>query len=215
MKRPLFALMTAVACALAASPTWADGLASLQAFVQQAKAGTATFKQVVTSPAKEGQESGRVQTSRGQFSFQRPGQFKFIYTQPFAQSIVADGQTLWLYDEDLEQVTQRRQDDVLAGTPAALLTSVSDMAALERDFVLSSQPEQDGLQWVLATPKQTDGQLQSLRVGFEGEKLAALEMLDSFGQRSELRFEQVQLMPSLPAQAFVFEPPPGVDVLRH
>lgn len=78
-----------------AAPAWADGLASLEAFVRQAKAGTAQFTQTVTSPAKAGQ-APRVQSSSGSFSFQRPGQFKFVYTQPFAQTIVADGQTLWL-----------------------------------------------------------------------------------------------------------------------
>ena len=152
-----------------AAPAWADGLASLEAFVRQAKAGTAQFTQTVTSPAKAGQ-APRVQSSSGSFSFQRPGQFKFVYTQPFAQTIVADGQTLWLYDEDLEQVTRRPQGDALAGTPAALLTSVQDMAALRKDFDLaaqaSAQPDPEGLQWVQATPKNQDGQIQQLRVGF-------------------------------------------------
>ena len=195
-----------------AAPAWADGLASLEAFVRQAKAGTAQFTQTVTSPAKAGQ-APRVQSSSGSFSFQRPGQFKFVYTRPFAQTIVADGHTLWLYDEDLEQVTRRAQGDALAGTPAALLTSVQDMAALRQDFTLSNQPDADGLQWVQALPKSAQGQIQQLRVGFAGDTLAALEILDSFGQRSLMRFEQVQIQPSLPADSFRFQPPAGVDVL--
>lgn len=209
------ALAALLALSAAAPQAWADGLASLEAFVRNAKAGTAQFTQTVTSPAKEGQPP-RVQTSHGHFSFQRPGQFKFVYTQPFAQTIVADGQTLWLYDEDLEQVTRRKQGDVLAGTPAALLTSVQDMAALRKDFTLNSQPDVDGLQWVQAVPKAADGQIQQLRVGFAADgNLAALEIADSFGQRSMLRFDQMQIEPRLPAGSFRFQPPSGVDVLEQ
>lgn len=208
-------LLIATLCAAASTLSWADGLDSLEAFMRSAKAGSAQFTQTVTSPAKQGQ-SGRVQTSSGQFTFQRPGQFKFVYTQPFAQTIVADGQTLWLYDEDLEQVTRRKQGDALAGTPAALLTSVQDMAALQKDFTLSNQPDADGLEWVQATPKSAQGQIQHLRVGFTAQgALAALEILDSFGQRSLLRFEQVQLQPQLPAGNFKFQAPAGVDVLNQ
>ncbi len=205
-------LAVAALCALASSWAWADGLSSLESFVRTAKAGTAQFTQTVTSPAKTGQPP-RVQNSGGSFSFQRPGQFKFVYTRPFAQTIVADGRTLWLYDEDLEQVTRRAQGDALAGTPAALLTSVQDMATLRQDFTLSNQPDADGLQWVQALPKSAQGQIQQLRVGFAGDTLAALEILDSFGQRSLMRFEQVQIQPSLPADSFRFQPPAGVDVL--
>lgn len=206
-------LLLAALCAATSTFAWADGLSSLEAFVRSAKAGSAQFTQTVTSPARS-EQAPRVQSSSGSFTFQRPGQFKFVYTRPFAQTIVADGQTLWLYDEDLEQVTRRQQGDALAGTPAALLTSVQDMAALRKDFTLSNQPDADGLQWVQAEPKSAQGQIQQLRVGFTTEgTLAALEILDSFGQRSLLRFEQVQLQPQLPAGSFKFQPPAGVDVL--
>ena len=103
------------------------------------------------------------------------------------QSIVADGQTLWLFDADLNQVTARKQSQVLSATPAALIAAAPDLLALQADFNLSDAPDKDGLQWVLATPKSKDGQLQAVRVGFKvagiaSEKmpnLAALETVDS------------------------------------
>src|SRR5690606_25610993 len=119
--------------------------------------------------------------------------------KPFEQTIVADGQTLWLYDADLNQVTQRPQAQALGATPAALLTSAPDLKALRAEFTLESAPAQDGLEWVLARPKTKDGQLQSVRVGFDGEQLAALDILDSFGQRSLIRFSSLQANPVLPA----------------
>ncbi len=207
-------IILAALCVAAAASSWADGLASLQTFVRTAKAGTAQFTQTVTSPTKEGQPA-RVQTSSGSFSFQRPGQFKFVYTQPFAQTIVADGKSLWLYDEDLAQVTRRPQADALAGTPAALLTSVQDMRALERDFNFTNLPDAEGLAWVQAHPKSQDAQIQALRIGFAADALAALEIDDSFGQRSVLRFQDLQLAPRLPAATFEFHAPSGVDVLEQ
>ncbi len=200
--------------AAAAQSAWADGLSSLEAFMKGAQAGRADFTQTVTSPPKDGQ-AARTKTSSGTFEFQRPGRFRFAYSKPFAQTIVADGKTLWLYDADLNQVTQRAQSQALGTTPAALLASAPDLQALRKDFTLESAPDQDGLQWVLATPKTKDGQLKSVRVGLQGEQLAALDILDSFGQRSLIRFSNVQSSASLPASTFEFKPPQGADVVRQ
>lgn len=198
---------------LALAPAWADGLQSLAAFIHDARSGRADFTQTVTSPGREGQPP-RVKTSSGRFEFQRPGKFRFDYQKPFAQTIVADGQTLWLYDPDLNQVTRRAQAQVLGQTPAALIAAASDLRALEADFALSAEPERDGLQWVKATPRAGDGQLQWVRVGFDGKQLAALEIEDGFGQQSVLRFSQAELNPTLPASTFEFKVPAGADVLR-
>lgn len=176
--------------------------------------GRADFTQVVTSPAKDGQ-AARSKTSSGTFEFQRPGRFKFVYKKPFEQTIVADGASLWLYDVDLNQVTQRAQAQALGSTPAALLASAPDLSVLKAEFTLEAAPDQDGLQWVLARPKAKDGQLQSVRVGFAGEQLAALDILDSFGQRSAIRFNGMQTNAALPPGTFQFKPPTGADVVRQ
>jgi outer membrane lipoprotein carrier protein len=219
MKKRLVAILF---IAVNSMNTWAGGLESLELFVKNVKSGKSDFTQVVTSPAKEGQ-AVRVKTSTGTFEFARPSRFRFNYTQPFAQTIVADGQTLWLYDADLNQVTARKQSDVLGSTPAALIASAADVQALKADFVLTEAPDKDGLQWVLATPKSKDGQLQSVRVGLRsaGESaaqlsvLAVLEILDSFGQRSVLTFNKFQSNPTLSGSAFSFKPPAGSDVIRQ
>ena len=206
-------LFTTILIAVSAQLASAAGLESLELFMAQAQAGQADFTQVVTSPAKDG-KAGRSKTSSGTFAFQRPGRFKFVYQKPFEQTIVADGQTLWLYDVDLNQVTQRAQAQVLGSTPAALLTSAANLKALRTEFTLESAPPEGGLEWVLARPKSKDGALQSVRVGFAGEQLAALDILDSFGQRSMIRFTQLQTLAALPADTFKFQPPAGADVLK-
>ena len=193
---------------------WADGLQSLENFMRTAQAGQAQFTQTVTAPAKDGQPA-RSKTSSGDFAFQRPGQFKFIYTKPFEQTITADGRTVWLYDVDLNQVTQRNQADALGSTPAAILASANDLSALKKDFALEAVPDADGMQWVQATPKSADGQLKSVRVGFTGNTLMAMDILDGFGQRSVIRFNNLQVLRSLPAGQFRFEIPLGADVLQQ
>ena len=204
--------------AVCAHPAWANGLDSLEQFVKTVNSGRADFTQVVTAPAKDGQ-AARSKTSTGTFEFSRPNRFRFIYKKPFEQSIVADGQTLWLHDVDLNQVTSRKQSSALGTTPAALIAAAPDLRALQADFTLANAPDADGLQWVVATPKSKDGQLQSVRVGFRpGEKssgLAALEILDSFGQRSVLNFSKVEVNPNLPVDTFRFTPPKGADVIRQ
>lgn len=207
------------ACAVAAR---ADGLESLELFIRTTASGRADFTQTVTSPSREGQ-AARTRTSSGTFEFVRPSRFRFNYRKPFEQTIVADGQTLWLFDVDLNQVTARAQSTALGSTPAALIAAAPNLQALRADFNLANAPERDGLQWVTATPKARDSQLQSVRVGLrEVDKggtrtaeLAALEIVDSFGQRSVLSFSHVQVNPALPAETFRFKPPAGADVIRQ
>ncbi|MBC7434580.1 MAG: outer membrane lipoprotein chaperone LolA [Bdellovibrionales bacterium] len=206
--------IAALLLSAAAQSAFADGLGSLEAFVKNTRSGRADFTQVVTAPAREGQVS-RTKTSSGTFEFLRPNRFRFFYKKPFEQTIVADGQTLWLHDVDLNQVTARKQAQVLGSTPAALVASAPDLKALQADFNLQSSPEKDGMQWAVATPKSKDAQLQSVRIGFKGNELAALEILDSFGQRSLMSFSKVEVNPSLAAEAFNFKPPAGADVIRQ
>lgn len=200
--------------AIAAAGASAGGMESLEAFVKNVKSGRAEFTQTVTAPPRDGQ-AARAKVSSGTFEFQRPGKFKFDYRKPFAQSIVADGETLWLYDADLNQVTQRKQSQALGSTPAALIAAAPDLRALQADFTLEAAPERDGLQWIKASPKNKEGQLQSVQVGFQGDALAALEILDSFGQRSVLKFSKVEVNPALPANTFQFKAPAGADVIRQ
>jgi outer membrane lipoprotein carrier protein len=195
-------------------PAGAGGMESLESFAKTVKSGRADFTQVVTSPARDGQ-SARSKTSSGTFEFLRPNRFKFIYRKPFEQTIVADGQTLWLYDVDLNQVTARKQATALGATPAALIASAADVRALEAEFLLADMPAQDEMQWVQATPKSKDGQLQSVRLGFRQDQLSVLEILDSFGQRSVLTFKAFQANAPLDGNSFHFKPPAGADVVRQ
>lgn len=200
--------------AICVSPVKAGGIDSLETFIRKVQTGKAEFTQIVTLPAREGQTL-RPKTSSGTFSFHRPNKFKFIYKKPFEQSIVADGQTLWFFDADLNQVTARKQAQVLGNTPAALIASAADVRTLEADFVLTEAPLQDGLEWVVALPKARDSSLQSVRAGFRGTDLVRMEMLDSFGQRSVLTFSGFQSNVPVDIGSFQFRPPAGADVIRQ
>lgn len=210
----LIATLLIAVCAIPASAGGQNGLENLEAFIKQVKAGRSDFIQTVTLPAKDGRPE-RTKTSSGSFEFLRPAHFRFIYKKPFEQTIVADGQTLWLYDPDLNQVTARKQSQVLASTPAALIASAVDMKSLQADFVLTAQPESEGLAWVLASPKSKDNPLQQIRIGFRQGELAVLEMVDGFGQRSYLRFSGLDAHVKLDARSFQFKPPANADVIRQ
>ena len=206
-------IIAALLC-FAAAAAHASGLDALDHFIKSTRSGRASFTQVVTGPAHAGQP-GRTRTSTGTFEFARPSRFRFDYLKPFEQVIVADGKTLWLYDADLNQVTARNQDAVLGSTPAALIASAGSTAALLRDFDLQAGNDQDGLQWAVATPKNHNGQLNNMRVGFRGNELAKLEILDGLGQRSVITFEKMETNVPIPAKDFHFTPPKGASVIRQ
>ena len=202
---------------LSASAWSQDGMVLLERFVKDTRTGQANFTQTVTAPARDGQPS-RIKTSSGRFEFSRPARFRFTYSRPFEQLIVADGQTLWLHDVDLNQVTARKQADVLGSTPAVLFASANDLKSLQADFQLRADGERDGLTWVQATPKSRDGSVQVIRAGLQasprGVLLSVLEIDDSLGQKSVMRFADMQINLTLPSSTFRFQPPPGADVLR-
>lgn len=212
---------TAPAATPAATPGTALG--DLQAFLQQTQQGRSAFTQTVTGPrpapapdalAAAAAPAARVQISHGVFEFQRPNRFRFHYQRPFEQLIVADGQTLWLYDPDLAQVTARAQREVLGQTPAALLASGADLRTLQQAFSLSNAPDADGLRWVQALPKGADAPLQAVRIGFRGGQLAVLEILDRFGQRSHIAFERLDTRSAFRPGHFSFSVPPGAALIR-
>ena len=208
-----------VTFALTATMACASSLDVLETFLRSTKSGRADFTQVVTSPAKAGQATARSKTSTGQFSFVRPTRFRFDYVKRFPQVIVADGQTLWLYDADLEQVTARQQAKALGSTPAALVATAADLSALQKEFSLEAQVEADGLQWVQAIPKNRESTIQSVRIGLRADgslvSLGKLEIFDAMGQRSVLSFERFEVNPAnLGATHFNFVMPKGVSVIR-
>lgn len=208
------AVVAMLSIALCAGPAWANGLESLENFVKTAKSGKSEFQQTVTSPARAG-EAPRVKNSSGSFEFQRPGKFKFQYKKPFEQLILADGTSLWIYDADLNQASQRKQSSAFANTPATLIASATDLSALRAEFTLENAPDKDGLVWVSARPKAADTTLQTVRIGFKGDALQQLDITDSFGQRSLINFSAMQLNSSLPASSFQFTLPKGAELLKQ
>jgi outer membrane lipoprotein carrier protein len=189
-----------------AAAAQADAVDTLRDFVQNVKTGSAAFSQTVTSA-----DGAKKRSSTGHFEFMRPNRFRFGYSKPFEQVIVADGDKVWIYDKDLNQASSRRIAQALGSTPAALLAGGS----LDKEFALSPEGARDGLEWALATPKAKDGAFQSMRVGFRNRELVAVEIIDSFGQRTQLLFSDFKANAPVSADRFRFSVPPGADVIEQ
>ncbi|HEV7914336.1 MAG TPA: outer membrane lipoprotein chaperone LolA [Albitalea sp.] len=201
-----FKYLAASVIAVASFAARADAVDTLKDFVANVKTGHANFTQTVTSP-----DGAKKKTSSGSFDFSRPNRFRFTYAKPFEQVIVADGQKVWIFDADLNQASSRKFSQALGATPAALLAGGS----LEKDFDLAALPPKDGIDWAQATPKVKDGPFQSVRIGFKGKDLSAIEITDSFGQRSYLQFTQFAPNVPLAPEKFKFTVPPGADLIEQ
>lgn len=185
-------------------------VAILEDFLKNITSMTANFVQVVKTPSAE-----RTRTSSGVFMLARPNRFRFDYLKPYEQQIISDGVDLWLYDKDLEQVTQRSYSASIASTPAALLAGGAEATMKQKNFILSNLPETDGIQWVEAKPKQEDGLIESARIGFRNNVLAVLEITDNFRQQSTLTFSDVQVNVNIPDVTFEFVVPKDVDLITE
>jgi outer membrane lipoprotein carrier protein len=151
-----------------------------------------------------------VQESRGTLAFSRPGRFRWNYVSPYAQLIVGDGARVWIYDKDLNQVTVKKLDLALGSTPAALLAGNNEVMSA---FRISDQGEKDGLEWLEAVPRNKEGNFERVRMGFGFSGPQVMELFDSFGQTTVLRFTSFERNPKLEASQFRFSPPKGADVL--
>lgn len=151
-----------------------------------------------------------LQESRGVLAFSRPGKFRWTYQKPYAQLIVGDGSKVWIYDEDLRQVTVRKLDQALGSTPAALLAGNNEAM---RAFRLSDKGSKDGLEWLEALPREKEGGFEKIRMGFGPSGLQIMELVDGFGQTTVLRFKALERNPKLDSALFRFSPPKGADVI--
>lgn len=150
------------------------------------------------------------ETSAGSVKLSVPNLFRWEYTAPYPQLIVADGDRVWIYEPDLEQVSVRPQGAEEANSPLAALV---DPAQLERRYTLSEEAGDDGLEWLRLAPKVEDGSFSSARLGFAGDQLARMELVDAVGQRTVISFSDWTRNPGFAAGTFTYRPPVGVDVI--
>ena len=183
----------------------ADGIASLKKFYKETHAMRADFYQVVTD--KRGQ---KIQEVYGQMQLQRPNKFRWDYKKPFEQQIISDGTSVWLYDPELAQVTVRSLSKALGASPAALLAGED---TLDKNFKLVTAYRKGNLEWVSSNPKDSESGFNKISLGFKGESLQEMDMIDSFGHQTRIVFSHLQQNPVIDAQAFFFKPPKGVDVV--
>ncbi|WP_300319857.1 outer membrane lipoprotein chaperone LolA [Accumulibacter sp.] len=205
MRRWLPRALLAALCALATPLAGAAAIDKLQHFLDSTRTVRADFTQTVV--ARNGRKP---QVSSGVMIISRPGKFRWQIDKPYAQLLVGDGEKIWIYDPDLRQVTVRKVGAALGGTPAALLAGDS---RIEKDFSLREAGEHDGLEWVEAIPKAPDSGFEKVRLGFAGNELSAMVLLDSLGQTSTLSFARIERNPQLAPSLFRFKPPANTDVL--
>lgn len=193
-------------------PLWANAAAleQFRSFVAATKSARGEFSQRMVK-----EEGGKLHTSSastGSFLFARPGKFIWSYQKPYEQTLQADGEKLFIYDKDLNQVTVRTLGNAIGSSPAAILFGSND---LEKNFTLSEAGTRDGIEWLQAIPKAKDTQFEKIGIGLKEGVPVAMELRDSFGQISLLSFTKFEKNPSLPAAQFKFVMPKGADVLQQ
>jgi outer membrane lipoprotein carrier protein len=190
---------------LAGAPAFAGGTDRLNAFMSDTRSAKSEFSQRILD------RNGKLtQESRGTLEFSRPGKFRWNYVKPYNQLIVGDGVRVWIYDPDLNQVSVRKIDNALGSTPAALLSGNNEAL---KAFDLKDDGVRDGLEWVLATPKQKDANFERIRIGMSAAGVGAMELTDAFGQQTVLRFHTMERNARIDPASFRFTPPKGADVI--
>jgi len=187
---------------------WANTLAAADLvadYFSQLDTFQSSFSQTVRDSNGE-----LMQDARGRVWIQRPGRFRWDYETPYRQLIVADGDRLWTYDEDLQQATVERVDQVLSSTPAMLL---SGFRPLQEVMSWSQTGERDGKTWYRLDPKQKDAAVEEVHIAFEAGQLAVIEVRDAFGNHTRMRFSDITRNQPIDPGRFRIELPPDTDII--
>lgn len=200
------------ACAIALPAfAQASALDQFKNFIAATKAAKGEFTQRLVKTDSSG--SAKVSNpSTGTFLFARPGKFIWTYQKPYEQLLQADGEKLYIYDRDLNQVTIKKLGNALGSSPAAILFGSND---LEKNFTLKEGGAKDGMEWLQATPKARDTTFDQIGIGMRNGVPAAMELRDSFGQVSLLTFTKFEKNPAMPDNQFKFAVPKGADVFQQ
>lgn len=192
---------------LVAQPALAGPIEKLRAFILQTRAARATFSQIVTD------SGGQIaQKASGTVQFERPGRFRWTYEKPYEQLIVGDGSTLWIYDKDLNQVTERKLDKALGSSPAALLAGSDD---IDLHFSLNALGMKKQLDWLEARPLDEESLFDKVHMGFRGNVLEVMELYDHFGQKTSIKLSNLQRNPQSSPDLYKFTVPEGADVVTE
>lgn len=189
----------------------ASALDQFKTFVATTKAARGEFTQRLVRADKSG--SNKVSnTATGIFLFARPGKFIWTYQKPYEQVLQSDGEKLYIYDKDLNQVTIRKLGDALGSSPAAILFGSND---LEKNFTLKEGDTKEGMEWLEAVPKAKDTTFDKIKIGLRNGVPQAMELRDSFGQVSLLSFQKFDKNPAIAPGQFKFVVPEGADVFAN
>ncbi|WOD13068.1 outer membrane lipoprotein chaperone LolA [Pseudomonas sp. NyZ704] len=179
----------------------------LNTLLSNASTMTADFSQMTLSA-----NGASMQETTGNLALKRPGMFRWHTDAPAEQELVSNGETIWLYDPDLEQVTIQEMDQRLTHTPALLLSG--DVSKLQENFTITWEDSGNVIDFTL-TPKVSDTLFDSLRLSFRDGVINDMQMSDAVGQRTNILFQDVQLNQSMNEEQFTFDIPDGIDVISE
>lgn len=187
-------------------PNWLYANEALDNFLHDLRTLYGEFDQTLYD------ESGELlEKSQGKMYILRPNHFRWVYQKPYKQLIVANEKKVWIYDQDLEQVTEKKLDKTLGKTPAFLLSSNRN---IEEDFFVKQLPTQQNKTRLELKPKDTQTSFDSIRINLRGKNLLGFELLDNLGQTTKITFRRVMRNRELNKNLFIFLPPAGVDIIR-
>jgi len=205
LKHILIASLLGALAPLGAPASPASPTTEVEKYLNGLASWSADFKQTVDDG-----HGKVVRSAAGKLSLQKPGKFRWDYSEPSEQLILADGAQIWFYDKDLQQANVRDRDASLANTPAVLL---SGGASLGSQFDVTALPPSEGLEWFQLIPKNPETDFQLVRIGFRKGELATMFLADKLNQVTQLTFTNPKRNATFAPDLFTFVPPPGVDVI--
>ena len=146
-----------------------------------------------------------IERLRGWVRMRRP-HFRWEITDPWRQTIIADGEQVQIYDPDLAQVTVRPLDESLQETPLALLSAARE--TLDTHYRVTSL----GADAFRLDPHSDTAAIAALVLAFDGGRLARIVLSDPANRETDIRFSGFADASVIQSSDFELVLGPDVDV---
>jgi outer membrane lipoprotein carrier protein len=184
-----------------------NGQESLESHLQKHKQLSGQFTQVISSDT-----SSHTQSSTGEFWVKKPNKFRWNYSTPYVQKIISNGNKIWIYDEDLEQVSIKDSNASIDASPLSIILGGSSVHQYFSIMEFTNKEDKEDLQWLRLDPKTDSTGFEYISVGFKSGTLTRMNLKDNFGQTTQLLFTNLAIHTPIGDDTFEFQPPEGSDI---
>ena len=163
----------------------------------------------------------KTQKAFGEVWFKKPGKMRWNYYSPTKDTIVSDGNNLWYYIEQENQVLESKLKDLNGGDTSSttLLSGLGKIKELFNVKLITDPALQSKTGYLLELiPKDIDeDEIKNkiiINVNKSDSLVSTIYLFDPFGNQTKVSLIKTELNKKMSNKIFDFKPPKGAEIVK-